>query len=108
MSGVVAVGLVMVGLDRAQLSSSVYGILFVMMGLGLAVGGRYIAAARQATAELAGGKEYRQLVEDHRRLTDMAITAHEHADLKLAEISVRIDHLTEQMASLRKILEEVE
>jgi hypothetical protein len=90
------------------MSSTVWAILFVMTGLGLAAGGRYLAAARKTTAELAGGTEYRQLVDDHRRLTDMAITAHEHVDLKLAEISVRIDHLTEQMASLRKILEEVE
>jgi hypothetical protein len=38
----------------------------------------------------------------------MAVTTQEHTDLKLSDVSVRIDHLREQMESLQKILNEVE
>jgi hypothetical protein len=38
----------------------------------------------------------------------MAITAQEHTDLRLGDISVRIDYLREQMESLQRILKEVE
>ena len=38
----------------------------------------------------------------------MAITAQEHTDLKLGELSAQLDHLREQSDSLQKILKEVE
>jgi hypothetical protein len=43
-----------------------------------------------------------------RRLADLAITAQEHTDLKLGDVSVHLDYLREQSDSLRKILKEVE
>jgi len=38
----------------------------------------------------------------------MAITSQEHTDLKLGDVSAQLDHLREQMASLQKILKDVE
>jgi hypothetical protein len=58
--------------------------------------------------EITGGEEYRQLADEYRRLADLAITAQEHTDLKLSEVSVRMDYLREQMESLQRILKEVE
>jgi hypothetical protein len=69
---------------------------------------RYLAAARQARAELTTGEEYRSLADEYRRLSDMAITSQEHADLKLTDISVRIDELRDQLEQLQRILKEVE
>ncbi|HEY1320785.1 MAG TPA: hypothetical protein VGF32_11085 [Streptosporangiaceae bacterium] len=39
---------------------------------------------------------------------DLAITAHEHTDLKLGDLSAQLDYLREQNESLQKILKEVE
>ena len=63
---------------------------------------------RSARNEITSGEEYRQLADEYRRLADLAITAQEHTDLKLGEVSVRMDYLREQMESLQKILKEVE
>jgi len=69
---------------------------------------RYLATSRQARAELSSGEEYRALAGEYRRLSDMAITAQEHTDLKLTDIGVRIDELRDQIEQLRRILKEVE
>jgi hypothetical protein len=69
---------------------------------------RYLASSRQARAELTGGEEYRSLAGEYRRLSDMAITSQEHTDLRLTDISVRIDELRDQMEQLQRILKEVE
>lgn len=58
--------------------------------------------------EITSGEGYRQLADEYRRLADLAITAQEHTDLKLGEVSVRMDYLREQMESMQKILKEVE
>ena len=63
---------------------------------------------KTAQLELTGSEHYRQLADEYRRLTDMAITAQEHTDLKLGELSAQLDHLREQNDSLQKILKEVE
>jgi hypothetical protein len=81
---------------------------FVVTGLGIALGYRYLIARKRAQFELTGAEQYRQLAEEYRRLSDMAITSQEHADLKLGDISAQLDHLREQMASLQKILKDVE
>ena len=59
-------------------------------------------------SELTGGEQYRKLAEEYRRLADMAITAQEHTDIKLSDVSAQLDYLREQNASLQKILKEVE
>lgn len=82
--------------------------LFVV-GLGVCVWFGYLTTTKRSRAvEITSSDDYRQLAEEYRRLADMAITAQEHTDLKLGEVSVRIDHLREQMESLSKILKEVE
>jgi hypothetical protein len=54
------------------------------------------------------GEQYRALAEEYRRLSDLAITAQEHTDLKMGEVSVQLDYLRTQNESLQKILREVE
>jgi hypothetical protein len=77
-------------------------------GFGVAAWARAFAARAQARASVAGGEQYRQLTDEYRRFADMAITAQEHTDLKLGDVSVRIDYLRDQMESLQTILKEVE
>ena len=79
-----------------------------VLGLGIALAYQYLATRKRAQVELTGGEQYRQLAEEYRRLSDLAITAQEHTDLKLGEVSAQLDHLREQMASLQKILKDVE
>lgn len=69
---------------------------------------RYLTAQKLVQVELADGEQYRQLADEYRRLTDMAITAQEHTDLKLADISAQLDFLREQTDSMQKILKDVE
>jgi hypothetical protein len=57
---------------------------------------------------VTGSEQYRRLAEEYRRLADLAITAQEHTDLKLGDVSAHLDYLREQNASLQKILKEVE
>jgi hypothetical protein len=77
-------------------------------GLLIALGYQYLTLRKRAQLELTGGEQYRRLAEEYRRLSDLAITAQEHTDLKLGEVSAQLDHLQEQMTSLQKILKDVE
>ena len=79
-----------------------------VIGLGVVLGYRYLIVRKRAEMGLTGGEQYRRLAEEYRRLADLAITAQEHADLKLGDVSAQLDHLREQMESLQKILKEVE
>ena len=58
--------------------------------------------------QITGGEQYRALAEEYRRLSDLAITAQEHTDLKLGDLSAQLDYLREQNDSMQKILKEVE
>jgi hypothetical protein len=78
------------------------------VGLAIAFSYQYLTVKKRAQIELAGGEQYRQLTEEYRRLSDLAITAQEHTDLKLGEVTAQLDHLQEQMASLQRILKDVE
>jgi hypothetical protein len=69
---------------------------------------RHLSASRQAKAQLTAGQEYRALADEFRRLSDMAITAQEHVDLRLTDLSVQVDSLREQLAQMQHILKEVE
>ena len=69
---------------------------------------RHLSASRQARAQLTTGQEYRTLADEFRRLSDMAITAQEHVDLRLTDLSVQVDSLREQLAQMQHILKEVE
>jgi hypothetical protein len=69
---------------------------------------RHLSAVRGVRRELTGGEQYRLLAEEYRRLSDLAVTAQEHADLKLGEVTAQLDHMQAQMDSLQRILKEVE
>ena len=69
---------------------------------------KHQAASDQAKALLAGDQQYRALVDEYRRLSDMAITAQEHSDLRLADLAVQMDALREKLGQMQRILEEVE
>jgi phage shock protein A len=69
---------------------------------------RHLGASRQARAALTSGEEYRSLADEYRRLADMAVTAQEHVDLRLTDLSVRMDELRDQLEQMQRILKEVE
>jgi hypothetical protein len=86
----------------------VWLVLFAALSVAMVAWARAFGARRDAKAELTSGEEYHRLADEYRRLADMAITAQEHTDLKLGDVSVQMDYLREQMESLQKILKEVE
>jgi beta-lactamase regulating signal transducer with metallopeptidase domain len=79
-----------------------------VIALGMVLGFRYLTTRKRGQLELAGSEQYRRLAEEYRRLADLAITAQEHTDLKLGDVSAQLDFLREQNESLQKILKEVE
>ncbi|HUB41748.1 MAG TPA: hypothetical protein VMA72_23120 [Streptosporangiaceae bacterium] len=79
-----------------------------VMALGLVLGFRYLTARKRVQLELTGSEQFRRLADEYRRLADLAITAQEHTDLKLGDVSAQLDYLREQNESLQKILKEVE
>jgi len=79
-----------------------------VLALGLFLGFRYLTARKQTQLELTGSEQYRRLADEYRRLADLAVTAQEHTDLKLADVSVQLDYLRAQNESLQRILSEVE
>jgi hypothetical protein len=99
------------GPDGAMTNNSRYLVWIAVAGviaLGMVLGFRYLIIRKRAQIELTGGEQYRKLAEEYRRLADLAITAQEHTDLKLGDVSAQLDYLREQNESLQKILKEVE
>jgi uncharacterized protein HemX len=88
--------------------ASVWVAVAAVVALGVVMGFRYLTARKQAQLELTSSEQYRSLAEEYRRLADLAITAQEHTDLKLGDVSAQLDYLREQNASLQKILKDVE
>jgi hypothetical protein len=114
-AGVAAVALLMIPFEvntdgRANGSADlvVWVVAAAVAALGMVLYFRYLTVKKKAQVELTGGDQYRQLADEYRRLADLAITAQEHTDLKLGDVSVHLDYLREQSDSLRKILKEVE
>ena len=62
---------------------------------------RQLAVSRQARVELTSSDEYR-------RLSEMAVTAQEHTDMKLAEINMQLAQLRDQLDQVQKVLKDVE
>jgi hypothetical protein len=83
-------------------------ILAVVIVISVWVAARHLSAARHARAQLTSGTQYRTLADEFRRLSDMAITAQEHVDLRLTDLSVQVDSLRDQMEQMQRILKEVE
>ena len=69
---------------------------------------RQLSASRQARAQLTAGQDYRALADEFRRLSDMAITAQEHVDLRLTDLGVQVDSLRDRLDQMQRILKEVE
>ena len=90
----------------------VYGLMFFTLSAAIMfaswVTARHFGASRQAKAAIATNKDFQSLADEYRRLSYMAITAQEHTDLRLTDISVRIDQLRTQLEQLQHILKEVE
>jgi hypothetical protein len=89
---------------------SVWIIFFVLCAIVLIVWliTRHLGAARKAQASITTDQEYRGLTDEYRRLSDLAITAQEHTDLRLTELSVQMEELRNQVGQLQHILKEVE
>lgn len=99
------------GPNGAMTNNSRYLVWIAVAGviaLGMVLGYRYLTTRKRAQIELTGGQQYRQLADEYRRLADLAITAQEHTDLKLGDLSAQLDYVREQNESLHKILKEVE
>jgi hypothetical protein len=94
------------------MSGPAWSTLFVSLAVAVVfstwVIARHLTASRQARAALITGKEYRNLADEYRRLSDMAITAQEHTDLRLTELGVRIDDVRDKLEQMQDILKEVE
>jgi hypothetical protein len=94
------------------MTPAVFATLFVALSCAIVLSvwivARHLSASRRAKAALTTGEEYRSLADEYRRLTDMAITAQEHTDFKLTDISVRIDALQDRLEQMQRILKEVE
>ena len=63
--------------------------------------GQHLAISKKTRAELTTSDEYR-------RLSEMAVTAQEHTDLKLAEINMQLAQLRDQLDQVQKVLRDVE
>ncbi len=85
-------------------------VFFLSVAFGVWVWARYLTtkAKMRSAATVAGGEEYRRLADEYRRLSEIAITAEEHTDLKLGDLSIRIEQLHDQLDSVQRILKDVE
>jgi hypothetical protein len=92
--------------QRPDTRGVLYLVLMGVAALGMILGYRYLTARKRAQAELTGSEQYQRLAEEYRRLADIAITAQEHTDLKLGDVSAQLGYLREQNESPRKILKE--
>jgi hypothetical protein len=63
--------------------------------------GQQLSVSRKTRVELTTSDEYR-------RLSEMAVTAQEHTDLKLAEINMQLAQLRDQLDQVQKVLTDVE
>jgi hypothetical protein len=117
-AAVIAVGLLTipfelspVGPNGTVTDNSEYLVWIAVAGviaLGMVLSYRYLTTRKRAQIELTGGQQYRLLADEYRRLADLAITAQEHTDLKLGDLSAQLDYVREQNESLQKILKDVE
>lgn len=80
----------------------------VILIVAIVMSGWVIISGRRAKAAITKDEEYGRLVADYRRLSELAVTAQEHADLKLGEIHMGLRQLRDQLADVQKILKDVE
>jgi phage shock protein A len=86
--------------------------MFVSLAVAIVVAAwiiaRHLSVSRQARAALTTDRAYRGLADEYRRLSDMAITAEEHTELKLTELTVQVSDLSDKLDRMQRILDEVE
>lgn len=108
-TGLIALALLVVRFHSVNGSKEMVALVVAgMLTVGVVAGVRHLTARNQAKLELTGGEQYRRMADEYRRLADLAITAQEHTDLKLADVGVQLDYLREKIESMQKILEDVE
>jgi hypothetical protein len=85
-------------------------VLFVLFAAGIVA--LLILAVLALRAVITRGKtppisaaQFHALAEENRRMSDKAVTASEHVDLRLADLSARVDELRSQV---QRILTDVE
>ena len=82
-------------------SAAIVIVVIILAGIGLTMWFRQNSHASTARSVPARGEEYW-------RLAEMAVTAQEHTDLRLGEVSVQMDQMRAQLDSVQKILSDVE
>jgi hypothetical protein len=109
-SALIALALVVAGITSMQSKAAVAVVVAgtILIAMGILVGGWQLGAARKARVAVTGGQEYRGLADEYRRLSDLAVTAQEHTDLKLGDITVQLAQLRDQLESVQRILKDVE
>jgi len=90
-------------MSSAVATAFVFVVLVVggLIGYAMYQWGRQHAISNKTRAELTTSEEYR-------RLSEMAVTAQEHTDLKLAEINMQLAQLRDQLDQVQKVLRDVE
>jgi Tfp pilus assembly protein PilO len=83
-------------------------LVIVLLGLWIVVRAWQGHAEQKAKLALLDGDESRRMAEEYRRLSELAVTAQEHTDLKLAELTQQVSLLRSQLASVQHILTDVE
>lgn len=92
------------------MNSAAWAFIVLFISAAVVLTARYFSLARMRSSKsaLTAGQEYRSLADEYRRLSDLAITAQEHTDLRLTDLSVRVDEIRDQLEQLQRILKEVE
>jgi uncharacterized protein HemX len=80
----------------------------VLFALGLVARVWQRTSTARARTSVTSEKEYRALADEFRRLSEMAVTAQEHSDLKLADLASRLDQVRDQLDQVQRILKDVE
>jgi hypothetical protein len=114
-AAVLALALVMIPFelspDQAAGRTNQLTVLVIVPGvivLAIVLGYRYLTSRRNVQVQLTGHEQYRQLAEEYRRLADLAVTAQEHTDLKLGDVTIQLAQLRDQLESVQRILNDVE
>jgi len=92
------------------MNAAAWAFIVLFISAAIVLTARYFSLARirSSKSALTASKEYRSLADEYRRLSDVAITANEHVDLRLTDLSVRVDSLKDQLDQMQRILKEVE
>jgi hypothetical protein len=72
-----------------------------LVAYGIFEWGRQQTIGKKTRVELTTSDEYR-------RLSEMAVTAQEHTDMKLSEINMQLAQLRNQLDEVQKVLRDVE